>query len=82
MIEAWLRLSEMIASASSNSGSNTPPLASKQAAKTIASSLPRCLAIACSSSRCSVCAPQMNRTEAMPKPNSSIALFAAAMTSG
>ena len=65
----------MIASASSSSGSNTPPLASKQAANTIASSLPRCLAIACSSSRCSVCAPQMKRTEAMPKPNSSIALL-------
>ena len=65
MIEAWLRLSEMIASASSMSGSNTPPLASKQAANTIASALPRCLAIACSSPRCRVCAPQMNRTEAM-----------------
>ena len=41
MIEAWLRLSEIIASSSLRSGSNTPPLASKQAANTIASSLPR-----------------------------------------
>ena len=39
MIEAWLRASEMIASCSPNSGSNTAPLASKQAAKRIASSI-------------------------------------------
>ena len=32
MIEAWLSASEMIASCSPSSGSNTPPLASKQAA--------------------------------------------------
>ena len=80
MMEAWLRLSETIASSSPSSGSNTPPLASKHAANTIASSLPRWRAMARSSSRCSVCAPQMNRTEAMPKPNSSIAAFAAAIT--
>ena len=72
----------MIASSSPSSGSNTPPLASKQAANTIASSLPRCSAMACSSSRCSVCAPQMKRTEAMPKPNASIALLAAAIDLG
>jgi len=32
MIDAWLSASEMIASFSSSSGSNSPPLASKQAA--------------------------------------------------
>ena len=32
MIEAWFRVSEMIASSSPSSGSNTPPLASKHAA--------------------------------------------------
>ena len=38
MIEAWFRLSEMIASSSPSRGSNTPPLASKQAANRMASS--------------------------------------------
>ena len=59
-----------------------PPFASKQAAKRIASSLPSQRAMRSSSRRCSVCAPQMKRTEAMPKPNSSSASRAAAMTSG
>ena len=38
MIEAWLRLSEMMASSSVSSVSNNAPLASKQAANRIASS--------------------------------------------
>ena len=32
LIEAWFNASEMMASSSVNNGSNTPPLASKQAA--------------------------------------------------
>ncbi len=43
-----------------------PPLASKQAAKRIESSLPRNPAIRASSARCRFCVPQMKRTEAMP----------------
>ena len=46
MIEAWFRASETIASSGPNSGSNKPPLASKQAANRIESSLPRKLASA------------------------------------
>jgi hypothetical protein len=41
MIEAWFSASEMMASFSSNSGSNTPPLASKAAAYRMVSSVPR-----------------------------------------
>ena len=58
------------------------PLASKQAANKMASSLPRYAAIRCSNCRCRVCVPQMKRTEAMPKPNASSAFLAAAMISG
>ena len=41
MIEAWLSASEMIASSSPSSGSNRPPLASKQAAYRMVSSVPK-----------------------------------------
>src|SRR5262249_7946721 len=40
MIEAWFSSSEMIASDSPSSGSNTPPLASNQAAQRVPSSAP------------------------------------------
>ena len=51
---------------STKSGSNKPPLASKQAANSIASSLPRKPAIRRSNCRCKSCVPQMNLTEAIP----------------
>jgi hypothetical protein len=41
MIEAWFSASETTASSGPSSGSNRPPLASKQAANRIVSSLPR-----------------------------------------
>ena len=66
MIDAWFSASEMIASVSPSNGSNSPPLASKQAANRIASSVPRNPASAVSSSRCKSAVPQMKRTEAMP----------------
>jgi len=66
MIDAWLSASEMMASFSSNSGSNTPPLASNAAAYKIVSSVPRKAEIACSSSLCTVCVPQMKRTDDRP----------------
>ena len=58
----------MIASSAPNSGSNTAPLASKQAAKVMLSSNPKNPAIRRSSWRWMSCVPQINRTEAMPKP--------------
>ena len=82
MIEAWFSSSEMTASRSSNSVSNTPPLASKQDENRIVASVPRNSEIRCSSSVCWVWVPQMNRTLAMPKPQSSSAAWAAATTSG
>ena len=66
MIEAWFSASEMIASCSSNSGSNTPPLASKAAAYRIVSSMPRKSDSARSSCLCTVWVPQMKRTEDRP----------------
>jgi hypothetical protein len=45
MIEAWFSESEMIASSSFRRGSKTPPLASKQAAYKIVSSVPKKSAI-------------------------------------
>ena len=66
MIEAWLSASEITASRSSSSASNTPPFASKHEPNSTASSVPRNSASRCSSVRWMVCVPQMNRTEAMP----------------
>ena len=66
MIEAWLSWSVTIASSAPSSGSKTPPLASKQAAYRIASSIPRKAAIRFSSSRCSAWVPQMKRTLDIP----------------
>ena len=82
MIDAWLSASEMIASFSSSSGSNRPPLASKQAAYRIVSWVPKNPAMVFSSCLCRSWVPQMKRTEAMPKPCESSASLAAAMMSG
>ncbi len=72
----------MIASRSSNSTSNTPPLASKQEENRIVSCMPRNSLRCFSSWVCRVCVPQMNRTDAIPKPQVSSAYFAAASTVG
>ena len=82
MIEAWLSASEMIASSSPSRGSNRPPLASKQAAYRIVSSVPKNAAILASSCLCRSCVPQMKRTLAMPKPWLSRASLAAWITRG
>ena len=66
MIDAWFSASEMIASFSSNSGSNTPPFASNAAAYRIVSSVPRNSDSLRSSSLCTVCVPQMKRTDDRP----------------
>ena len=62
MIDAWLSSSEITASRSSSSTSNTPPLASKQDEYRIVASVPRNGDSRASSSVCWVCVPQMNRT--------------------
>ena len=82
MSEAWLSSSEMIASRSSKSTSKTPPLASKHEEYRIVSSVPKKSDSARSRRVCWVWVPQMKRTDAMPKPHSSSAALAAAMTSG
>ena len=66
MIDAWFSASEMMASSSSNSGSNRPPLASKAAAYKIVSCMPRKVEIARSSSLCTVWVAQMKRTDDRP----------------
>ncbi len=66
MIDAWLSWSEMTASCSSRSASNSPPFASKQELKRIVSSVPRNEESRASSSRWSACVPQMKRTDAIP----------------
>ena len=66
MIDAWLSSSEMIASSGPKSTSKTPPFASKHDEKRIVSSYPRNSDTRRSSSRCSSCVPQMNRTLASP----------------
>ena len=66
MIEAWLSWSEITASRSSRSASNTPPLASKHDENRIVSSVPRKADSRSSSWRWSDCVPQMNRTDAIP----------------
>ena len=86
MMEAWLSSSEMIASSAPNSVSNRPPLASKHDEYKMVSkpSAPsrRNRVSPASRSRCWVWVPQMNRTEAMPKPQRSRASLAAAISSG
>ena len=75
MIEAWLSSSEMTASCSPSSTSNTPPLASKQDGNRIVASVPRKAESLSSSSTCWVWVPQMNRTLAIPKPHVSSAVL-------
>ena len=82
MIEAWLRLSLMMASSSPSSGSKTPPLASNAAAYKIVSSVCKNSAMRASSCLWMSWVPQMKRTELMPNPRSSKARWAAATTSG
>ena len=82
MTLAWLRASEITASRSSSSVSNTPPLASKHELYRTVSSWPRKSDSRASSSLCTSWVPQMKRTEAMPKPQRSSASLAAATTSG
>ncbi len=82
MTLAWFSASEITASCSPSSASKTPPLASKQELYRIASSVPRKSASLRSSCLWMSWVPQMNRTDAIPKPRSSSARFAAAITSG
>ena len=77
MIDAWFSSSEITASSAVSSTSNSPVLASKQEPNRIASSVPRNAAIRPSSRRWISCVPQMNRTDARPKPHSSRAACAA-----
>ena len=63
MMLAWLSSSEMMASSSPSSVSNSPPLASKQDEYRIVSSVPRNSLSFASSCLCSDCVPQMNRTD-------------------
>ncbi len=82
MIEAWLRASEITASSSPSRISNTPPLASQQEEKRIASSVPRNAASRASSVRWRSWVPQMKRTEDIPKPWLSRPALAAAISAG
>ena len=66
MMLAWLRASLTMASSGPSSVSNSPPLASKQEEYRIAASLPRKRAMASSRRACTVCVPQMKRTDDMP----------------
>ena len=82
MMLAWFSSSEMTASCSPSSVSNRPPFASKHDEYRIVSSMPRNALSAASRSLWISCVPQMKRTDASPKPHSSIAACAAAITSG
>ena len=86
MMEAWFNSSEMIASSAPSSVSNRPPLASKHDEYKMVSkpSAPsrRNDVSADSSSLCWVWVPQMNRTDAIPKPHLSRASFAASISTG
>ena len=66
MMLAWLSASLITASCSSSKVSNRPPLASKHDEYRIVSSMPRNALRRASSSLCTLCVPQMKRTEAMP----------------
>ena len=83
MIEAWLSSSEMTASSAPSSVSKTRGVGVEARGVEDRVLGPEELApAACSSSRCTVCVPQMNRTDAIPKPHRSIASCAARMISG
>ena len=82
MMLAWFSSSEITASRSSSSVSNTPPLASKQELYRIVSSVPRNTDSFASNRVCGCCVPQMKRTDASPKPHASSPALAAATTSG
>ena len=82
MIEAWLRASEITASRSSSKASKTPPLASKHDPNKIVSSAPRKCDNRSSRVRWMVWVPQMNRTDAIPKPQVTKASRAASTTRG
>ena len=82
MMLAWLSSSEITASSSPSSTSNRPPFASKQDEYRIVSSIPRNAESDASRSLWISWVPQMKRTDASPKPHSSIAACAAAITSG
>ena len=66
MMLAWFRESLMMASSGPSSGSKTPPLASKQAAYRMVSSVPWKAASFSSSSLWMSCVPQMKRTLLSP----------------
>lgn len=66
MIEAWFNSSLIIASSAPNKGSNTPPLASKQAAYKIVSSVPKKSDTFYSTYLCKFWVPQINLTEDNP----------------
>ncbi len=82
MMLAWFSSSEMIASRSSVSASNSPPLASKHELYRMVASVPRNSDSRRSSSTCRSVVPQMNRTDAIPKPHSVSAARAASTTAG
>ena len=82
MMLAWLSASEITASRSSSSVSNSPVLASKQELYRIVSSVPRNSDSAASSRLWISWVPQMKRTDASPYPHSSSAALAAATTRG
>ena len=82
IIEAWFKLSLIIASLLSNSGSNRPPFASNAAAYNIVSSVSKNLEILSSHSVCISWVPHINLTEASPKPWESRAFLAASIISG
>ena len=82
MIEAWLSSSEMTASCSSSSTSNTPPFASKQDEYRIVASVPRNGDSRLSSSRVLGLRAADEPHAAIPKPHSSSAALAAATTAG
>ncbi len=82
MMLAWFSSSEMIASEESVTASKKPPFASKHELYRMVASVPRNADSRRSSSMWSSVVPQMNRTEAIPKPHSSSPLRAASMTAG
>ena len=82
MMDAWFSASLMTQSCSSRMVSNSPPFASKHEPYRIVSSVPRNADSRASSSLCTACVPQMNRTEAIPKPCSRTASAAAATSVG
>ena len=83
MIEAWLSASEMIASSAPSSGLEQAAVGVEAGGEEDRVVLAEPAGDALLELRdAASCAPQMKRTEAMPKPNSSSASRAAATTSG